>query len=405
MLQIGKALSTEQRLSKAVVDIMGCPKYIALAGILMIGNRTIINDPLERGGLTTACTNGKDEWYYRGFVDSLNDAELRFLVLHENYHKLYRHLSTWKHLVKDDPDLSNISMDHVINIKLVEDNHDDRFATMTGELAKGFCNEEFKGWDTAKIFHHLKQENKKGGGQGQGEGEGFDVHDHEGAEEMTPEQEKGLAREIDEAIRQGALVAGKAGSGGDRDFKELLKVQVDWKQVLREFVTTTCKGKDYSTWNKPNRRFIGQGIYMPSGISEKVGELAIAIDTSGSIGDSELSVFLSEVKGICDTVKPDKVRLLYWDTEVCADEEYKQDEVDRLVQSTKPEGGGGTMIECVPQYMADKSIKPQACIVLTDGYLGGSWGTWTCPVLWCIIDNDSARPDVGKYVHVQSHDM
>ena len=187
MLHIGRNLTAEQRLHKAVVRIMDCPKYYALSCVLMIGNRTIVDG--DHKGCTTACTNGKDEWYIREFVDKLNDAELRFLVLHENYHKLYRHLITWKHLVKQDADRANIAMDMVINNKLVDDN-EDHFATMTGELRRGFLNPKYRGWDTAKVFHDLPSvEDGRGGGGGQGQGEGFDTHDHEGAEEMTLEQQ------------------------------------------------------------------------------------------------------------------------------------------------------------------------------------------------------------------------
>lgn len=403
MLHIGRNLTAEQRLHKAVVRIMDCPKYYALSCVLMIGNRTIVDG--NHKGCTTACTNGKDEWYIREFVDKLNDAELRFLVLHENYHKLYRHLITWKHLVKQDPDRANIAMDMVINNKLVDDN-EDHFATMTGELRRGFLNPKYRGWDTAKVFHDLPSiEDGRGGGGGQGQGEGFDTHDHEGAEEMTLEQQKDLQRDLDEAIRQGALQAGKLGSGGDRELGKLLKVQVDWKKVLRDFTTSTCKGKDYGTWNRVNRRFIGQGIYMPSTISQKIGGIVWAIDTSGSIGERELNAFLSEGKGIVDTVRPDWVRILYWDTEVCGDEKYESQDLDRIIQSTKPKGGGGTTVECVPEYMIEHKITPQCVVVLTDGYLGGSWGQWSCPVLWCIIDNDNTVPTVGKYVHINSHEM
>jgi predicted metal-dependent peptidase len=132
-----------------------------------------------------------------------------------------------------------------------------------------------------------------------------------------------------------------------------------------------------------------------------VGELLIAIDTSGSIGGRELSEFLSEVKAICDTVKPETVRLVYWDTKVCADEKYTGAEVENIVRSTKPKGGGGTDVECVPAYMTERYIKPQAVVVLTDGYLGGSWGKWDAPVLWCIVGGNKSVADVGKTVHVQ----
>ena len=90
---------------------------------------------------------------------------------------------------------------------------------------------------------------------------------------------------------------------------------------------------------------------------------------------------------------------------MCGDETYEMHELDDLVKSTKPKGGGGTMIECVPEYITKQGIKPQACIVLTDGYLGSSWGKWSCPLLWCIIDNESAVPDVGTHVHVKSREI
>jgi predicted metal-dependent peptidase len=418
-------LTAEQRVQKAIISIMQNPRYIALAGILMLGERDVIDADQWKYGTPTACTNGRDEWYHREFVSKLNDAELRFLILHESYHKLYRHMITWQHLAKENAELANMAMDYVINIKLVDDNTDE-FATMTGELAMGCIDPKYRDWDTALVYHDLVKnpppQDGNGGGDGKtgignpdgetvsqpltsGQGKPIDSHDWDGAKDMTPTEANELARDIDEAIRQGALVAGKTGSGGDRDLVELLKPQIDWREVLREFVTTTCTGSDYSTWQRPNRRYISAGVYMPSGISESIGELVIAIDTSGSIGQPELSRFLTEVKEICDTVHPDKVRILYWDTQVCGDEKYEMHELDDLVKSTKPKGGGGTMIECVPEYMTKEGVKPQACIVLTDGYLGSSWGKWACPVLWCIIDNESAVPDVGTHVHVKSREL
>ena len=398
-------LTEEQRLTKAVVSIMGNPKYTALAGVLMIGNRNIVDDP----SVPTACTNGRDEMYGREFVKQLNDAELRFLVLHEVYHKLFRHLTTWQHLYQQDAQLANMACDYVINLKIVDDNAKDRFATMTGILEGGCYDTKYAGMDTAQVYNLLRDDQDGNeGGQGSESlpdgGQPFDEHDWDGAEEMTADEQRELAREIDEAVRQGALVAGKLGSGGDRDLAELLQPQVNWREVLREFVQTTCTGSDYSTYRRPNRRYLSSGMYMPSGISEQVGELVVAIDTSGSIGQRELSAFLTEVKEICETVHPESVRLMYWDTRVCRDEKYDMHELDTLVQSTKPAGGGGTDVTCVTDYIRDNNINAQAAIVLTDGYLFGGWGQWTMPVLWCVMDSGRTA-DVGKTVHIKSRDM
>ena len=423
MLNIGKQLSAEERLSKAVVKIMDHPRYTALAGVLMLGEKTIEED------IPTACTNGRDVKYGRAFVDGLTDAELRGLVLHEDEgHKLYRHLTTWRWMYDIDPFLANCACDYVINIRIVDDNKDDGFA----ELPEGgLVDERFRGMDEAQVFNILRQEqdeqstgddggddpqdnesgdddsqgNESGSGSEQSAGAGLDQHDWDGAQELSDEEKRELARDIDEAIRQGAMAAGKMGGTGNRGLDELLQPQVDWREVLREFVQTTCAGSDYSTYARPNRRLMSQGIYMPSGVSEQVEELVIAIDTSGSIGQSELTEFLSEVKGVCDTVKPNKVRLLYWGSDVVGDESYDMHELDNLVTSTKPMGGGGTDVNCVTQYMAKKGIKPQAVIVLTDGHLYGGWGEWTCPVLWTILDNERALADVGKTVHIKSRDM
>ena len=418
MFALGKQLTEEQRLSKAVVDIM--PRIPEIAGMLMIGDR-VIDDTVQ-----TACTNGRDEWYGRVFVAEISDAELRFVVIHEVFHKIYRHLVTWQHLSKLCHRTANISMDYDINGKIIKEYGKDGWVKMP----EGGCfDEKYDGWGTAKIFWDIydpeaandQPQDGRGkpqeGGQGQGQGTqgnslpddghptGFDEHDWEGAQDMTAEEKREIEREVDEALRQGSLVAGKMGSGGNRDLEELMQPQVDWREVLREFVQTTCAGNDYSTWKRPNRRYIGAGVYMPSGISEQVEELVVAIDTSGSIGGKELSAFLTEVKSVCDTVHPNKVRLLYWDTEVCRDEAYDMHELDDLVKSTKPAGGGGTCVECVPEYMQKHSIKPQACIVLTDGDLYRGWGTWNSPVLWCILDNKNKKPDVGTTVHIKSREM
>ena len=394
MLGMSNKLTAEQRLSKAVVAIMQNPKYVALAGVIMIGERGVKDD------VPTACTNGRDEYYGRAFIEDLTDAELRFLVLHETYHKLYKHLTTWGHLYKDNAQLANMACDYVINCKITDDNTDG-FAVMP---KGGLLDPKYRGMDSAAVYKLLKEDQENGGQGQQGNegGGGFDSHDWEGAQELSDEDKHELARELDEAIRQGALAAGKAGGEVSRDLQDLLQPQIDWREVLRDFISSTCSGNDYSTWARPNRRFMSSGVYMPSGISEKVDELVLAIDTSGSIDQRSLTVFLTEVKAICDTVKPDVVRLLYWDTQVCRDERYTAQGLDQLVTSTKPKGGGGTDVACVPKYMQDQGIKPQAVICLTDGYLYNGWGQWSTPLLWCILDNDRAKPDVGKYVNIKN---
>ena len=393
MLALGNnKLSPQQRLDKAVVAIMGNEKYRALAGILMIGDRSI------KGDVPTACTNGRDEMYGHDFVDTLTDAELRFVVLHESFHKLYRHLTTWEWMWKEDAERANRACDYVINLQIRDENKDG-FAVMP---ECGLVDEKYRGMNTPQVYKLLGDEPPGGGSGG---GSGFDEHDWEGAKELTDAEQRDLERDIDEAIRQGALMAGKLGTGAERDFSDLLKPQVNWREVMREFVTSTCSGSDYSTYRRLNRRYVALDLPMPTGITETVEGIVVAGDMSGSIGQREMSVIVSEAKHCFDAVKPDWVRMLYWDTEVAGDEKYDNAELDNFVNTTKPRGGGGTDVNCVPPYMQEHGINPQAIIIITDGHLYGGWGQWSHPVLWIIIDNEYAKPDCGKYIHVTSEEL
>jgi len=398
----------ERKLQKAKITVMRNPKFALLQGVMMVG-RTYINDYIP-----TACTNGKDESYGRAFVKKLSDKELAFVIAHEAGHKMYRHLSTWKKLHDEDARLANSAMDYVINLMLKDLDPNESVIAMprlqeaVGKHKKGdfmgLIDERFRGMNTKQVFDILKQE--KEDDDGDGEGDGFDDHDWEGAQNLTDEEKKELAREIDQAIRQGLIAhqkhIGKGGAGLDRELGDLLAPKVDWREVLREFVKATCANKDTSSWRRVNRRFLSTGTYMPSMIGEKVGHLVVAIDTSGSIGGPELDEFLSEVKGIAEEVSPECVDLIYWDGDVAAHEKYSGAEVSNIVSSTKPRGGGGTDPSCVSKYLKDENIKPEAIIVLTDGYVP-NWGSdWTAPIMWVISNgNKSAVSDHGKTIYLE----
>jgi len=180
--------------------------------------------------------------------------------------------------------------------------------------------------------------------------------------------------------------------------KDILESKVDWREALREFVSSFCAEREMSTWRRPSRRWISQDIYMPSSISETVGRMVIAVDTSGSIDDAAVGVFLGSVAKICETVRPEGIDLLYWDNRVRHHETYTPEQFDGLVKSTRPKGGGGTTPQCIPDYLNANKIKPECCVVLSDGYVDG-WGTgWSSPVLWGMTSNVVAK--VGKTVRI-----
>lgn len=408
------SLTAEQRLTKSIADLMRHPKWNVMVGVIMMGKKEVID------GDVTACTDGVNEKYGKKFIDSLNDAELRFLILHELFHKLGKDLTTWQDIHRENPDLANRACDYANNLTIVETDAGEGYVTMP---KGGLLDPRFTGMHAGKIFDLLKKEQQQKqqqqqagdgergeqgedeAGTGQGgagdEAGGFDTHDWEGAAERGEAENADIARDIEQALRQGALLAGKLGSGGSRVLGELLAPKVDWREVLREFLMEQVRGNEYATWRRPNRRFIAEDIYMPSGASDQVGELLVAIDTSGSIGSDLIAQFLGEVVGICETAKPDRIRLVYWDTKVCREEMYEGEHIRDLAHSTKPAGGGGTRPSCVTEYMRANEIKPKCAVVLTDGYVGADWGgEWPCPVLWAVLGNKRAVAATGVTVHI-----
>ena len=399
----------ERKLQKAKISLMRDPKFALLSGVMMVGS-TRVDD-----NIPTACTNGRDERYGRKFIQMLKEPELNYVVAHEAGHKMYRHMTTWKRLHEEDGRLANNAMDYVINLMLKDLDPSGRTIAMPtyrdGPMKgkpMGLIDERFRGMSTKQVFDILKQEKEEGGGGG-GDGDdegGMDIHDWAEANDLTPEEVKELERDIDQAIRQGLMahekVAGKGTGLSNRELEELLEPKVDWREVLREFVKATCSAKDTSSWRRVNRRFLSTGMYMPSMIGEKVGHLTIGVDTSGSVGSKELAEFLSEVKGIAEEVKPEKVDLLYWDGAVAGHEEYSDHDVGNIVTSTQPKGGGGTSPSCVSTYLNDNKIKPECVIMLTDGYVGNDWGNdWPCPVLWVITGGNTVMAPNGKTIHIK----
>lgn len=395
-------LTTTQRLERAVTQLMAHERYTVIAGVFMIGDRTVEED------LPTAATNGRDEFYGKKFVDTVlaADSDLRFVVLHENMHKTRRHLAHYQWMYDEDPDLANQACDQVINLSILAENTDG-FVTMPKINGKpvGLCDVRFTGMDEAQVFNILRHEKQQGKASGQQPKNGdMDEHDWEGAKELSKDEQEQLVRDIDEAIRQGVLSASKLGHKTDGlGLAELLAVEIDYREIMREFFATTCRGDDDATWRTPNRKYMAAGVLRPSRFSETLDDVVFAVDASGStFTQGQLTKFMSEVVGMLDAVSAKRVHLVYWDTQVTQVEVYGEGytPIAELAATTKPAGGGGTDVECVAKYIKDNNIPAQAVVVLTDGHLGGGWGTWNAPVLWCVLNNKNARPTTGRTVHI-----
>ncbi len=220
-------LTAEQRLERCHVQLMQHRDFCLFSGVFMVGKVTV-NDKVR-----TASTNGRDVVYGRAFVDSLNDKELAFLVVHEAMHKSYRHMSVWRNLAKENPLLANMAMDYVINLEIRDTDPSQIIVAMPRDAdgnLMGCLDERFRGMDTKQVYDILKEEcegddgdeGEDGGGGGQpsdenGHGHGhndnqsgsrgeLDEHDWDGAGELTGDEKEELEREIDSALREGSIL-------------------------------------------------------------------------------------------------------------------------------------------------------------------------------------------------------
>ena len=390
-----------QRIERAHVELMAHKATMEYAGVIMVGKYTVDPD------VPTACTNGIDCKYGKAFIEGMEDSDLRGLIMHENLHKTFQHTFLWKHLYEQNGRLANMACDYVINLIIKDiERASNGFVTLPKQ---GLVDERFRDMDSAQVFDILSQEqedddDEDGDGEGEsGEGDdgaGLDDHDWDSGGQISEQEREAIQKEIDQAVRQGQLMAGKLGGRVTRELGGLLEPKVRWQDQLRDFMSSLADGKDISTWQRVSRRWLQHDTYMPSTLSESMGRIVIGVDTSGSIGGAELNAFLSEVRAICQNVQPEAVDLLYWDTEVAAHEIYSRDELDKLVGKTKPAGGGGTNASCVPAYIKERGLKPECVIMLTDGYVS-DWGKWEQPVLWCIVNGSSNRAPVGQTIHVK----
>lgn len=379
-------MRAEERILSAHIALMQDIRTVAYSGIIMVGKTNVSDDE------PTARTNGRDVIYGRQFIDSLSDPEVRALVIHEAKHKMYQHLIIWKKLYEEDADLANRACDYVINLEIQD-------LDRTGKLLKlppdGLVDSRFRGMDTLQVFNILKEDKESGQGGG---GSSIDSHDWQNASSMSADEQQQLSKDIDNAVRTGALLASKQGGKTERSFEALMTSHVDWREQLRDFVTTTCIGKGDSTWAKPNRRWLQHDVYMPSQISESMASIVIAIDTSGSIDTDAITKALGELIAICDNVNPEKVDLLYWDTVVASHEQYTGD-YSRILSSTKPKGGGGTEVVCVFDYIWQNNLKPDVCVIITDGYTPYP-DSQPIPTLWAMIGSDRVAP-FGSTIHIR----
>ena len=399
-------ITEEQRIKKGHIALMKHPETALWGGVMMMGSTEVVDEAI------TAYTDGINKKYGRTFLQTIcpTQAEVNGLILHENLHIGLRHHLHGADMFKEYGEKANKAADYVVNDMITEISK--KYPELVQLPKGGLYDPQYHNMSMREIYKLLKskkgggggggkpdKEGEKGSGSGGGEYE-FDKHDF--GKPMTQEEAKEMDGKIDRAIREGALLAGRLGIDLPRSVTDLLNPVIDWKKELADFVTSSCKGKDEYTWRKFNRRLISNDIYLPTVENETIGEVVVAIDTSGSIGQQQLNEFASELVSICDAVSPDAVRVLWWDTKVHGEQLFT-DNYDQIGSMLKPLGGGGTRVSSVAEYINKKKINAECVLVFTDGFLESDvqWNI-SSPTLWMVTENKHWTPPSGKKVFMEN---
>lgn len=347
----------------------------------------------------TAATDGRKLYYNREFIKSLTPDELLFLIGHEVLHCVYDHLGRKG---SREHKLWNMANDYIVNYTLKSEN--------VGDMPQGgLYDQRYTDEMTSEEVYRLLEQNQtkvqmtldehldgtQGGDDEDGNGGGQTVTvtvqgGPDGPPQLTEEDQQKIRNEIKAAVINAAQAvgAGKVPAGVKRLIEEFTNPIMDWRTLLEMHIQSSIKD-DY-TFNRPSKRSFGLGggvsVILPGQNFKDTVDVAVCIDTSGSMTDEMLRDFLSETKGIMETFDDFKLTLWTFDTQVYNPKVFTHNNIDEILDYP-PQGGGGTMFECNWEFMRDPagygfadvdgledSIEPKKFVMFTDGYPCGTWG-------------------------------
>jgi len=307
------------------------------------------------------------------FIEPLTVKNIMFLMAHEAMHYMLAHALRRKHR---DHRAWNVACDKVINDTLIDAN--------VGEFIEGGVTlHDARNYASEELYDE-NDDDMGSGGIGQDVGDPTDENGKPLDESQVHQLE---AQAKIDAIQsaKAAKASGKLPASIERMVDEMVNVTTPWHEKLERYMTS--KVKDGYSWNRPNRRFIGQGTYLPgTDYVARMGELVIAVDTSGSLNNKELGYFNSHINRILDTCMPEKVTVLYCDWAIGGTTEYTPDD---LPIKLEPVGGGGTSFKPVFKWIEDYANEVECLIYFTDG-----WGdqneieTPAVDTVWLTTDKD-----------------
>ena len=350
----------------------------------------------------TAATDGRNFYYNTRFIEMLRPKEIEFLFGHEVLHCVYDHFGRRG---DRDPQLWNIANDFCVNGDLVKHNvgekitsvpclYDRKYDGMSSEEVYDLLYENATKIDIGKLLDQMIDEHLDGDGEGDGDEEGS------GRPRLSAEERQAIKDEIKEAMLAAAATVDGAGNlpaGVKRLIQQLTEPQMNWRELLRMNLESTIKA-DY-TWMRASRKGWHMDAVMPGQKPDEMIDIAVALDASGSISETMLKDFLSEIQGIMDSFPAYKIHVVTFDTDAYNPAQYDSDNLDSMIDY-EVKGGGGTDFDCIFKYLKDEEITPRRLIVFTDGYPFGSWGDAEyCDTTWILHGTTTIVPPWGTHAY------
>ena len=362
----------------------------------------------------TAATEGRNFFYNSEFINKLSLKELEFLFGHEVLHVVYDHMGRRG---DREPRLWNIADDYCVNADLIEHRIGEKInkvpilyhSKYQGMSAEEVYDDLYKNADKIDIDKLMEQllddhlDGDEDDGEGTGDSNGSGNKPGNGRPKLTKEEKKQIRDEIKEAVLAAAEAAGAGNVPGNikRMIKDLTAPVVNWRELLQQQIQSIIKN-DFS-FARPSRRSWHMDAILPGMKNAQTIDICVAIDTSGSITEEDLKIFLSEVKGIMDMYDDYRVHIITWDTQVYNPADFTPD-TSQDITTYEPGGGGGTEPHCVWNYLKENEIEPKKLIMFTDFCFFG-WSPEDvqdyCDTIWIIKGNPNAKPEFGIWAHYE----
>ena len=243
-----------------------------------------------------------------------------------------------------------------------------------------------------------------------------DLTTPKGREQSEQESKEQLA-EIDMAIKKaekqiGESLSKQAGQGGSltsRNINAVLGAEItNWTALLKNMLNS--KRQKVFSKNFPVKARMAVRPDMPGqraiGEYREIEDIKICIDVSGSVSQSELDFFLSDIASLFNHYKVDG-ELIYWSTKI--GDAGRFHDIQGLVK-VQPHSTGGTDVKCVFDYLSGTAklngkreltpIHKQAVFILTDGEFSSNYGEYERAfkgrTYWLIYNNQNFKPLFGK---------